>query len=170
MRRSRFVQSTAGALLLVTAIYAVTSACWQDFTAPCAQDPSARDQRGLLDGTWRATTINGQPAQGWPLPFPSADYFYSGIIDFQTTETYGDCDNLTSSTGNAVALYALRRGDGSLSGNKRFVGKFYYQHATNLLVLTAAGYQLNGSRSGTTMTLPASHAIFGTATVVLRRD
>lgn len=173
MYRSTFVKSTSGTLLLLTVIYAVSAACSGEATAPCAAQISQREQRGLLDFTWRASTINGQTAMGWPLPLPSFDYFHSGIIDFQTTSTQsdgGDCDKLVNSSGIAVANYALRRADGSLTGNKRFVGRFVYDHDRQQLTMTAAGYTVNGTVNGRTMTLPAAHALFGTATVVLTRD
>jgi hypothetical protein len=168
MYRSRFVKPAACSLLLVTAIYAVSAACG-DVTAPCAVDSSKNEARGLLDaGTWRAITVNGQPADGWSIP-ASFDYFYRGVIDFQTTTTFGDCDALNESMGSAVAQYALRNSSGQVTGNKKFVGRFFYDHKTHVLTLTAAGYEVKGTVSGTTMTLPAAHSLFGSATVVLQR-
>jgi hypothetical protein len=170
MYRSGFVKSASCTLLLVTAIYVVSAACGEAL-APCAVDTSKHEARGLLDaGTWQVTTINGQPAQGWALPLPSFDFFYSGVINFRTERTdASNCDEIKTSAGEAVAQYALRKSNGSLSANKRFVGRFEYDHVKNTLRLTAAGYVINGTVSGHTMTLPAAHALFGSATVVLQR-
>lgn len=167
MRRFGVVQSTAGALLLVTAIYAVTAACVEDLTAPCAQDRNSLEARGLLDGNWAAATINGQPAAGWPIPFPSLDRLESGAIEFQTTSVTGDCNNPKWSSGHAVAIYTLRKPDNSLKP-KRFLGRFVYNHTEHRLELSAAGYEVNGSVSSHTITMPAAHDLFGTATLVLQ--
>jgi hypothetical protein len=170
MVRLKVVKSASLSLLVVASIYAVTSACVEDVTEPCLQQTSLAEQRGLLDAaTWRVSTINGQPADGWALPLPSSDYFYRGVIDFKTVRIIGDCDAPTHSFGYATAQYALRKANGSLSGNKKFVGQFKYDHASGALNLTAAGYELNGTVAGHTMTLPAAHQLFGTATVVLTR-
>lgn len=169
MASLKVVKSASFSLLLVASIYAVTSACVEEYTEPCLYDTSKREARGLLDAaTWRATTIDGQPAQGWPIP--GGDFFYSGVIDFNTVRFTGQCDTPEKSFGYATAQYAIRKSNGSLSGNKKFVGQFTYDHKTGALELTAAGYSVSGTVSGHTMTLPAAHALFGSATLVLTRN
>jgi hypothetical protein len=167
MYRSRLLKHTSLSLLLITAIYVVASAC-ESVTAPCAQDPKTHESRGLLDGRWRATTINGQPAQGFAIP-GRTETFYSGIIEFQTLETEGaDCESILRSKGNAVAIYALRQSSGNLPGNERYVSTFRYNRENGKISFTAAGQTVDGIVSGRTMTVVAPQ--FGNATMVLTRD
>jgi len=169
MYRSRLLKSTSLSLLLITAIYVVASAC-ESVSAPCAQEPTTHESRGLLDGRWRATTINGQPAQGWRLPSPRTESFYSGIIEFQTLKTEGaDCESILRSQGNAVAIYALRDANGNLpSGSDRYVSTFRYNRENGKISFTAAGQTVDGTVNGRTMTVVAPQ--FGNATMVLTRD
>lgn len=168
MHRSGIVKSASGTLLLITAVYFVSAACGQA-TAPCAKDPSKQEARGLLDGRWRATTINGQPALGWRLPSPRTETFFSGIIEFQTLTTEGDnCDTIFRSKGDAVAIYALRDANGNLpAGSSRYVSKFTYFHDAKTISFTAGEQTVTGTVSGLTMTLVAPQ--FGSATMVLTR-
>jgi hypothetical protein len=169
MHHSRLLKSTSLSLLLITAIYVVASAC-QDLTAPCAQDEAKRESRGLLDKRWRVTTINGQPAQGFPIP-GRTETFYSGIIEFQTTEAEtegGNCEDIFRSKGEAVAIYALRQSSGNLSGSERYVSRFTYFHKDYTVSFTAGNQTVEGTVSGRTMTLVAPQ--FGNATMVLTRD
>lgn len=166
MKRLGMVRSAAVGLLVITCIYAVSSACFSDFTAPCAMDRNALAARGLMDGIWTAATINGQPAQGYSLPFPSLDKLVSGHIDFQTTETTGDCDAPTWSSGHALAVYTLRKPDGTTK-LKRYMGRFVKNHPNNTIELSAAGYEVNGTVTPSTITMTASHQLFGDATLVL---
>ncbi|NUQ11755.1 MAG: hypothetical protein HUU26_05400 [Gemmatimonadaceae bacterium] len=169
MSRFSFAKTSSGALLLVAAIYAVSAACGVDVFDPCFSSREQIQSRGQLDGVWVVETVNGAPASNYPLPFPSTDRFVTGSIDFKTRETKGDCRDLRESSGYAVANYLLRDSNGALKPAKRYVGRFTYKHKTNKLTVTAAGYAINGSRSGSTMTLPASHALFGSYTLVLQR-
>jgi hypothetical protein len=166
MRRFGFVQSTASALLLVTAIYAVTAACVEDLTAPCAQETSKLNSRGLLDGSWIATTIDGSPANNYLL-LPTFDRLVSGSIEFQTTSVSGDCDAPSYSNGHAVAVYTIRKASGEVKP-KRFLGRFLYNHKDHTLELSAAGYTVGGTVNGVTMTMSASHSVIGDRTVVLQ--
>lgn len=169
MYRSMLLKSTSLTLLLITVIYVVASAC-QSYTAPCAQEPTQHESRGLLDGRWRATTINGQPAQGWRLPSPRTETFFSGIIEFQTLETEGsDCESILRSKGNAVAIYALRQANGTLpAASDRYVSTFRYNRENGKISFTAAGHTVDGIVSGRTLTVVAPQ--FGNATMVLTRD
>jgi hypothetical protein len=170
MYRSRLAKPISFSLLLITCIYAVSAACGEPFVEPC-ETRTGHDADKLLDkGTWRVVTINGQPADGWALPLPSFDYFYRGVIDFTTTTLDGSCGEPIKSSGTATAQYALRNSSGDLKPNKNFVGRFSFDHKTNKLTLTAAGYVVNGSVNGNVMTLPAAHKLFGSAVVVLQRD
>jgi len=160
MVRSRFLQAGAGALLLVTFVFAVSAACYD--VGPCSL-------AATLDGSWDAFTVNGQPAAEYPLPFPSTDKLVSGSITFKTTEKEGSCSDLTATSGQAVARYALRGSNGQLKPPKQYVGRFKYLHGPKTLKLTAAGYTVSGSVSGDVMTLPISYALFGDETLVLKR-
>jgi hypothetical protein len=166
MYRSGVLKSTSLSLLLITAIYVVASAC--EYTAPCAADPDKQESRGFLDGRWRATTINGQPAQGWPIP-GRTETFFSGIIEFQTLQSEGDnCETVFRSKGNAVAIYALRQAGGSLPGSERYVSKFVYFHNDKTITFTAGPNEVQGTVSGRTMTVTAPQ--YGGAVMVLTRD
>ncbi len=170
MRSPWFLRSTAGALLSVVAIYAVTAACADSLTAPCAQDLSKIQSRGLLDGVWNAQTVNNTPFAQYDIPF-SDDVLEYGQIDFQTTYVAGDCDAPNSSSGWAAALYTYTKPTGERKV-KSYLGRFTYNHQDKTIELSAAGYVVSGSTNGNVMTLPASHDIFGvnvSATVVLHR-
>jgi hypothetical protein len=161
MRRFGFVQSTAGALLLVTSIYAITAACADNLTAPCAQDLSKLEDRGLMDGTWNLVTIDNTSAQNYPLPFPSLDVLVSSRIQFQSTVVSGDdCNAPTTSSGHAVAFYTIQKYQGPQKV-KSYMGRFFYDHKTNQLRLSAAGYDVLGTVNGPQLVLTASHALIG---------
>lgn len=163
MSRSRFVTSASASLLLVTAIFVVTAAC-DEIIEPCKVESH-------LDGVWRVTTINGQPAQNWPLPGTQGDTFQSGNIEFFTT--FNSSCNGRVVEGAAVAFYIIRKGGGLTFD--RFSGKFNYNrpevvNPVETIRLTAVGYEVRGTVNGNTMTLPAAHKSFGNATVVLVKE
>lgn len=181
MHRPRFVKSTSFSLLLVTGMFVVTAACGEALRilmplSGCRDTPS--DASGTIDGLWRVTTINGGPPLDWPIPGTS-DRFHSGVIEFVTLDVDGgdadECDP-DESSGTAVALYGIRKPDGSLE-SKRFIGRFEKTHrkgsVPDPLELSAAGRAVQGSVSYLNfnfdaMTLTAAHDLFGGATVVLR--
>jgi hypothetical protein len=158
MARHGFLKAVSGTILFVTLLFAVNSACFP-VNAPCG---------GTLDGTWNASTIDGRPAFNFSLPI-SGDLFKGGYIVFRTTEVQGNCDNPDVTKGTATAHYRLARSDGTLKKPKDYTGRFEFNHSTNTLKLTAAGYLVNGSVSAGTMTLPVSHALFGSYSLVLTK-
>ena len=164
MARPGMIKSASFIGLFVTLLFAVNAACFDAF-APCSSGLA-----GGLDGSWDATTIDGQPALNFPLPFPSSDLFRSGFIRIRTQQVHGDCDDPDRTTGTAVATYNLADAGGTAKPPKYFSGRFDYDHNNNTVKITAAGYQLDGTVSGNSMTLPASHALFGTYTLVLQRN
>lgn len=172
MPRFGFMQSTVGALLLVTGIYAVSAACSYDIFDPCKSQPQEIQNRGQLDGIWIARTIDGDPADGFQLPnvnpLATPVFFVTGSIDFKTRETAGRCDKLERTAGYSVANYLLRK-NGALQPNKRYVARFEYDHRNNRVKISAAGHTVQGTVSGNSMTLLAPHPIFGTYVLVLTR-
>ena len=173
MRRSGIVKSASGALLLVTAIYAVSAACdAYDILDPCRSTPSKIQARGQLDGIWVAKTVDGKPASGFQLPsvnpLATPVFFVNGSIDFKTRSTEGTCENLQKTIGYSYASYLLRK-NGALQPNKRYIASFVYDHRANKVKISAAGQTVNGTVSGNNMTLYAPHPIFGTYVVVLQR-
>jgi len=164
MSRSTFVKSASFSLLLVTSIFAVTAAC-EEITQPC-------DSASDLDGLWRVMTINGQPAMNWPLP-TTTDRFHSGVIEFYT-DFNDDCTPNGNAEGTAVAIYAIRKNDGSFQSD-RITARFWRtgrsQDGNSLrestITLKATTYTVSGTQTGITMTLPGAHPKFGNATLVL---
>jgi len=158
MARPGFLKTASCTILFVTLLFAINSAC-SPVTAPCG---------GSLDGAWTASTIDGSPALNYSLPI-SGDLFKGGTISFRTTQLEGSCDNPEITTGDATARYQLATSSGSPKATKYFTGRFRFDHKSHALKLTAVGYTVNGTVSGGSMTLPASHALFGTYTLVLTK-
>ena len=172
MYRKRFVKSFSFSLLLITCIYAVSAACFESITGPCYSAVVGNTASGRLDtGVWRVTTINGQPAANFPLPLPSFDYFYAGSLDFRTIGVTGSCDDPDATSGTVSALYTLKDSNLQFKPTKTYLASFTYNHRNHEVFITAGGgqYQVTGTVSGTTMTLPAAHAIFGSYTLVLQQ-
>jgi hypothetical protein len=172
MYRKRFVKSFSFSLLLITCIYAVSAACFESVTGPCYSAVVGNTATGRLDtGVWRVTTINGQPAQNFPLPLPSTDDFYAGSLDFRTLDVTGACDDPAYTSGSVSALYTLKNSSGQFKPTKTYLAIFEYNHRTHTVTITAGGgeYEVRGTVSGTTMTLPAAHQIFGSYTLVLQQ-
>jgi hypothetical protein len=151
-------------------IYAVSSACFLYETVnPCARDAATHVQRGLLDGIWEASTINGQAASNFLLP--SGDRFADGRIAFTTTRANGPgCDELQSSGGTAIANYRVRDGGGNLQPTRQTTGRFAYDHVTKKVTLTAVNTSVEGTVSGSNLSAQGLHSIFGSLTVVLVRQ
>lgn len=162
------VRTVSLSVLLVTFLVLVNAAC-DEILAPCTYRGIRSLPAGGIDGVWSASTIDGQPAANFQLPL-SNDRFQSGAISFRTQYTDGTCDDPKVSRGMAYANYQLSDGQGTPKKPKRYTGRFRFDHETGQISLTAAGYEINGSVLEFTMTLPASHALFGTYTLVLTRN
>ena len=146
MFRLTYARAASYALLTGTLMFAVNAACASAFD-PCPETKNIEDS-GQLDDTWRLSFINGSSVPT-PDPTKTARTINSGSVTFHTDlfERGGDgCADIKKSFGKAIGVVTIT--ENGTTTTKRGTGRFFKDHTSGEITITAAGLEAKAIQSG----------------------